>query len=130
MDTNWICPCGNPQSYPIPHEHDRTDREHEIIAHFRAKIKELELVQTKSLIKTRSLTTLEDFKSLKKWDYVACTFHRDIPFYKTRFRVFEIYENKERCDEIILERRNNIYFNYKMFLSWESYLKDILLISE
>ena len=26
--------CGFPQSFPIPHEHDRTEREKEIIAHY------------------------------------------------------------------------------------------------
>ncbi len=29
-----ICPCGFPQSHPIPHEHDRTEREKQIIAHY------------------------------------------------------------------------------------------------
>lgn len=29
-----MCPCGFPQSHPIPHEHDRTDREKQIIAHY------------------------------------------------------------------------------------------------
>ncbi len=28
------CSCGFPQSYPIPHEHDRTARENQIIAHY------------------------------------------------------------------------------------------------
>ena len=29
-----LCSCGFPQSHPLPHEHDRTDRENQIIAHF------------------------------------------------------------------------------------------------
>jgi len=28
-----LCSCGFPQSYPMPHEHDLTDREKQIIAH-------------------------------------------------------------------------------------------------
>ncbi len=28
-----LCSCGFPQSYPIPHEHDRTEREKQIIKH-------------------------------------------------------------------------------------------------
>ena len=32
--TKGLCSCGNPQSYPIPHEHDRTEREKQIIAHY------------------------------------------------------------------------------------------------
>ena len=34
-----MCSCGNPQSHPIPHEHDRTDREKAIIAALQAEIK-------------------------------------------------------------------------------------------
>ena len=37
-----MCPCGNPQSYPIPHEHDQTEREKVIIKHFRDCHEELE----------------------------------------------------------------------------------------
>lgn len=33
-DKNGNCPCGFPQSSPIPHEHDQTDREKVIIKHF------------------------------------------------------------------------------------------------
>ncbi len=29
-----FCSCGHPQSSPIPHEHDQTDREKVIIKHF------------------------------------------------------------------------------------------------
>ena len=80
------------------------------------------------LIEVKHLTTLEDFENIKKWDFVACKFHRDIPYYETRFRIFEVYENKERTKEIILEIENNIYFNYEMFHKWESHLSNIILI--
>jgi len=29
-----LCPCGFPQSHPIPHEHDQTEREKQIIYYF------------------------------------------------------------------------------------------------
>ena len=29
-----LCSCGNPQSHPIPHEHDWTEREKQIIWHY------------------------------------------------------------------------------------------------
>jgi hypothetical protein len=36
--TKTICKaCGFPQSYPIPHEHDLSDREKQIIAYYKAK---------------------------------------------------------------------------------------------
>ena len=39
MNTENLCSCGNSQSYPIPHEHDRTDRENAIIKYFGNKCK-------------------------------------------------------------------------------------------
>lgn len=33
-----FCSCGCPQSNPIPHEHDQTDREKAIIAHFEKQV--------------------------------------------------------------------------------------------
>ncbi len=36
-----MCSCGNPQSHPIPHEHDQTERETAIIKHFRNSHKAL-----------------------------------------------------------------------------------------
>ncbi len=34
MNKVKLCPCGFPQSYPIPHEHDLTEREKQIIKHY------------------------------------------------------------------------------------------------
>lgn len=34
MSKQEFCSCGMPQSKPIPHEHDLTDREKRIIIHF------------------------------------------------------------------------------------------------
>lgn len=74
------------------------------------------MAQLEITIEVKELKTTEDFVNLKKGDFVACAFYRNIPFYGTRFRTFEIHENKEQHKEIILERKNNIYFNYEMFL--------------
>ena len=42
MDNKKLCKgCGFPQSFPIPHEHDRTDRENAIIKHFEDIISKL-----------------------------------------------------------------------------------------
>lgn len=72
------------------------------------------------MIITKELKTLEDFQSLKKGDIVACEFNREIYDYpkKTgfKFKVFEIYEGKHRTTEIILQKKNNIYFNYSLVL--------------
>lgn len=89
------------------------------------------------MIKTKELKTIEDFESLKKGDVLACEFHRDVHenLGKTfRFKVFEIAENKARTKEIILQKNNNIYFNYEMYLNpsigFSNLKSAMLLISE
>lgn len=71
------------------------------------------------MITTKELKTLSDFEILKKGDFVACEFHRDVHDYPKksfRFKVFEIVENKAKTREIILQTKNNLYFNYGMFI--------------
>jgi len=66
-----------------------------------------------------NLTTKQDFENLKKGDFIACEFHRDVhdhPRKSFRFKVFEIVEVKIRTTEIILQTKNNLYFNYGMFI--------------
>lgn len=84
------------------------------------------------MITTKELKTIEDFESLKVGDYIACEFHRDMHDYPRksfRFKVFPIVEVKTRTTEIILQKKNNLYFNYEMFVQGESYLKSAILIS-
>jgi hypothetical protein len=71
------------------------------------------------MITTKELKTLADFESLQKGDTIACEFHRDMhdhPRKSFRFKVFEIVEVKTRAKEIILQTKNNLYFNYGMFI--------------
>lgn len=78
------------------------------------------------------IENVSDFENLKKGDIVVCEFHRDN--YKgnkrTRFNTYEIVENKKRTHEIILQHKNNVYFNYMMYLNGASNLKDIALITK
>ena len=39
MNNKVLCSCGFPQSYPIPHEHDLTEREKQIINAFQLQNK-------------------------------------------------------------------------------------------
>lgn len=85
------------------------------------------------MIESVELKTIEDFESLKKGDFVACEFHRDINDYpkKYRFNVFKIVDVKIHDKEVILQKKNNIYFNYKMFVDpsdGASNLKSAVLI--
>lgn len=70
------------------------------------------------MIQVKDIKNLSDFQRLKKGDIVACEFRRDnyIGNKRTRFAVYTIVENKERTTEIILQTKNNVYFNYSMFL--------------
>jgi len=70
------------------------------------------------MIVTKELKTLEDFEALKKGDTIACEFKRNVHDDKKtyRFKVFEIYDVLPRTKEIVLQKKNNIYFNYGMFI--------------
>lgn len=79
---------------------------------------------------SKKLETVEDFENLKKGDLVACEFHRDIHDYpkKYRFNVFPIVKVKIDTNEVILQTKNNVYFNYKMFVNGESNLLSATLL--
>jgi hypothetical protein len=86
------------------------------------------------MITVKKLETEEDFASLQKGDILACEFHRDVhdgPRIKFRFNTFKIAEVKTRTKEIVLQKKNNIYFNYGMFIDPSdgvSNLKSALLL--
>lgn len=73
------------------------------------------------MIQTKDIETIEDFQRLKAGDFVAVEWRRDMYCgnKQARFGVYQIAENKERTTEIILQKKNNVYFNYSMFLNPE-----------
>lgn len=80
-------------------------------------------------INCKEIKTIEEIKNLKRWDFVACKFKRNVWWSNWfNFWIFEIYEIHERQPEIILEKKLNIYFNYEMYLKWESQLSSIYII--
>lgn len=82
------------------------------------------------MIHTKELKTVADFESLQKGDFVACEFHRDVHDHpkKYRFKVFPIVKVRTDTKEVILQTKNNIYFNYQMFVDADSILKSAVLI--
>ena len=73
-----VCSCGMPQSYPIPHEHDQTEREKAIIAHYEtqeAKLKEPKSPHVKKVwvgvevfqLIVQDVHLFADFEAAKKW---------------------------------------------------------------
>lgn len=87
------------------------------------------------MITIKQLKTLYDFESLNKGDIIACEFHREVqdhPRKPFRFKVFEIVEVKIRTKEIVLQKKNNLYFNYGMFIDpsdGKSNLKSAVLLN-
>lgn len=82
-------------------------------------------------MKIKELKTIEDFESLRKGDFVACEFNRDIHDYpkKYRFNVFRVYDVLTKTKEVVLQKKNNIYFNYQLFIENRSILKSAILIT-
>jgi len=86
------------------------------------------------MINTKELKTIEDFENLKKGDFLACEFHLDVHDYpkKYRFNVFSIADVKKDMKEVILKNKNNIYFNYGLFIdpsNGHSNLKSAILLN-
>ena len=82
------------------------------------------------MIQTRRVRTREEFEALKVGEMLACTFHRDVVYKKkrVRFGVFSVALNKYDTKEIILDKKDNVYFNYEMFLNGESNLSCAVII--
>lgn len=82
------------------------------------------------MIHGKQLINIEDFESLKPGDFVACEFHRDVHDYpkQYRFKVYPIEKVRTDTKEVILQRMNNIYFNYETFVNGGSNLKSAVLI--
>lgn len=92
------------------------------------------------MIATRKLTTMEEFQAVKRGDILAVEWHRDS--YKgtkrTRFATYEVRENhfqdgKYDNNEIILQTKNNVYFNFELFCHPEkgcSNAKSVVLIHQ
>jgi len=88
------------------------------------------------MITYTALTTIEDFENIITGDFLAVEWHRDsyIGNKKCRFAVYQVHENLKHSTgytEIVLQKKNNVYFNYKMFLNPElgiSNAKNVVLI--
>jgi len=90
------------------------------------------------MITTKMLTCISDFQAVKKGDILAVEWHRDS--YKgnkrTRFATYEVVENhyndgEYNSNEIILQKKNNVYFNFALFCGTEegcSNAKNVMLI--
>ncbi len=87
------------------------------------------------MIKMKELKTLEDFITIKKNDILACEFHQNVHDYPKkpfRFGVFKVFTIIPELKEIVLQKKNNIYFNYGLYLdpsTGASNLKSAVLIT-
>ena len=85
------------------------------------------------MIIQKGLTTIEDFENLKRGDKLACEFYRnmhDYPKKPYRFNIFSIAKVRKDTKEVILQVKNNLYFNYEFFVNGKKgNLKQAILIS-
>ena len=87
------------------------------------------------MIKKKRLLNYGDFRKLEAGDCVACSFHRDVHVDENRMRfgVFVVAANKKESFEIILDIKNNVYYNYKMYCNPRKYghsnLKECVLLT-
>lgn len=71
------------------------------------------------MIATKLLTKVEEFKNIKSGDILVVEWKLDS--YKedkrTRFASYEVYKNltENGYPEIVLQKKNNVYFNYNLF---------------
>lgn len=92
------------------------------------------------MITTKMLETVEDFQAVKKGDILAVEWHRDSHKgdKRTRFAAYEVVENhyndgKHNNNEIILQIKNNVYFNFALFcgiVDGRSNAKSVMLIKQ
>ncbi|MCK9155105.1 MAG: hypothetical protein M0P12_03220 [Paludibacteraceae bacterium] len=83
------------------------------------------------MIVLKHILTLEDFESLKVGDNLAVEWHRDsyLGDGRTRFACYRIVEIHDWNQEIILQKKNNVYFSYARFLEEKSNAKSVTLIT-
>lgn len=77
------------------------------------------------------LTKIEDFENLNKGDRILVIWNEKIPVWNLRMvgeDEYIIYENRKRCNEIILEGKGNQYFNYKMCLNGDGVAKKVFAL--
>jgi len=77
------------------------------------------------MILYKQLKTIEAFESLKHGDIVAVQFKNNMsngscPKKYQHFNVFHIAFIKKDTEEVILNRKENIYFNYRMYVEGRS----------
>lgn len=79
---------------------------------------------------TKELKTIKDFERLLKGDYVAVSFVKPIKDGNKSYdlKAFKIHYVDKEKREIILKKKNNIYFNYGFFISGYSNVSSAMLI--
>ena len=84
-------------------------------------------------MKTKELKTEEDFEQLKEGDYLAVSFKKTVTWdgkENYTFKVFPIYKVLKEYKEIVLQKKNNIYFLWEHFLNGDSHIKSVHLLIE
>jgi len=76
-------------------------------------------------MKIEELILPEDFEQIKKGDLVIVEFIRECYPLKGLIHPFKIFLNKHEDNEIILQKKGNIWFNWKIYLNGGSHVVKI-----
>jgi hypothetical protein len=82
-------------------------------------------------MKFKKLTTIEEIENLKKGDLVLVEFDKEQPYWNKEMQGVKAYNIafvKKSHKELILKLKNNIYFNYEMYLGGRSVVKELFSI--
>lgn len=79
------------------------------------------------------LETREQFRKLKRGDLVVVKWQPGAQQSKRTGKVvchYSMLELKERSDELILQKRDNVYFNIEMYLNGGSWATEAFVIAD
>lgn len=79
----------------------------------------------------KKLTTIEEFENLKQGDIVVVEYDEKQPYWNKKMqgiKSYNIHSVKTRQKELILQIKNNHYFNYEMYLNGTSVVKNAYII--
>lgn len=82
-------------------------------------------------MKLKKLTTIEEFENLKPGDIVVVEYDEKQPYWNREMqgiKSYNIHSVKTRQKELILQIKNNHYFNYEMYLKGTSVVKNASIV--
>ncbi|QLY77818.1 hypothetical protein [Clostridium intestinale] len=125
------CPKGEEDSFCIGISETFSLYEHVKINIDRRKVKPRTFNGIAKTLRFDLLITKEDFKKLKKGDLLLVKWTDNWVKHHPKtsnLMYYHIHENRERCEEVICQIKDNHYFNYDRYLHGFSSAEEVYLI--